>query len=139
MTTVLRCWTLLLAVGVAAGGGCSQAVGPSPAQAYRSVTLAQLKLVAAAIELFRGAVGRYPTDAEGVAVLVKPPADKKAAEKWSSFGPFLGGGQVPVDGWNRPIRYQRLPKSPAGFRVWSVGPDGADGTADDVVQKGGSQ
>ena len=51
------------------------------------------------------------------------------------FEPKLGvarwvrGGRI-VDAWERPLRYV-----PAGkrFRLWSVGPDGVSGNADDIV------
>ena len=44
---------------------------------------------------------------------------------------FAAAVAPPPDPWGRPFRYARV--TPTGpVRIWSVGPDGIDGTADDV-------
>ena len=60
----------------------------------------QLKSTLSAVELFREDVGRYPTTAEGLAVLVKEPA---GVEGWT--GPYLEGPSSLNDPWGRPIIY----------------------------------
>ncbi len=80
---------------------------------------------------YRIDMGAYPATGEGLAALVTAPAS--AAERWR--GPYLDtpGGKLPVDPWGRPYEY-RFPgtKNPAGYDLYSKGPDGAPDTADDV-------
>lgn len=76
-------------------------------------------------------VGNFPSTAEGLNALVTPPANK--AERWR--GPYAAapGGQLPVDPWGEPYRY-RYPgtKNKNGYDLFSVGPDKAEGTEDDI-------
>jgi hypothetical protein len=60
------------------------------------------------------------------------PADGQGAGKWS--GPYLLGEGSPKDPWGRPYRL-RVPSihDPEGADFWSAGPDGIDGTSDDIV------
>jgi hypothetical protein len=68
--------------------------------------------------LYRIKFGRYPTSAEGLAALAKPPAGKK---------PLMEN--VPRDPWGYAYLYLR---SETRFVVLSLGPDGEVGTSDDV-------
>jgi len=43
---------------------------------------------------------------------------------------WLSGGKF-VDSWDRPIQYSTVGE----FKVWSLGPDGVSGTADDIRYK----
>jgi prepilin-type N-terminal cleavage/methylation domain-containing protein len=44
--------------------------------------------------------------------------------------PIWMEGGVYVDGWSRPLGYQPSGKT---FKLWSNGPDGVSGTADDLM------
>lgn len=78
---------------------------------------------------YRMAVGRFPTTEEGLAALVRAP--EGAGERWK--GPYLETSKVPVDPWGKPYQY-RYPgtKNPSSYDVFSLGPDGQEGTADDI-------
>ncbi|MBX9794710.1 MAG: type II secretion system major pseudopilin GspG, partial [Burkholderiaceae bacterium] len=52
------------------------------------------------LELYKLDVGRFPTTEEGLDALIKRPA---SANGWA--GPYLKGGAVPMDPWNKPYRY----------------------------------
>ncbi len=47
---------------------------------------------------------------------------------------LLAKNQQPLDAWQRPLRIAFAGKiyGTSGFGIWSVGPDGVDGTADDL-------
>ena len=63
--------------------------------------------------------------------LVTKPGDAAIANRWE--GPYLEGGKVPLDPWGREYRFAAPGKhNPDMFDVWSTGPDGQDGTADDI-------
>lgn len=73
-----------------------------------------------AAELFKLDVGRFPTNEEGLDVLVSRPA---AATGWN--GPYLKGA-VPLDPWGRPYQYEN-PGKRAQIEIFSLGADGAPG------------
>ncbi|HET7535668.1 MAG TPA: type II secretion system major pseudopilin GspG [Candidatus Didemnitutus sp.] len=76
-------------------------------------------------------LGDYPSTAEGIAALITAPANK--ADQW--HGPYIEtpGGRAPTDPWGEPYRY-RYPgtKNKGSYDLYSVGPDKAEGTDDDI-------
>ena len=81
--------------------------------------------VASALKTFEVDVGRYPTTEEGLQALMEAPD----VAGWR--GPYLE--RVAADAWGRPLVY-RCPGTdhPVEFDLFSVGPDGVEGTADDI-------
>ena len=57
-----------------------------------------------------------------------PPAGLSQVVSAVGHPEWIQGGSF-VDGWERPFRYA---VSDRQFRLWSLGPDGKDGTEDDV-------
>jgi general secretion pathway protein G len=89
----------------------------------------QLESVAAAVEMFRSDVGRYPTAGEGLAALVDEPTD---AEGWT--GPYLKSASALKDPWSGQILYRT--SDDETFGVVSLGSDrkeGGTGTKRDLV------
>jgi general secretion pathway protein G len=89
----------------------------------------QLESVAAAVEMFRADVGRYPTEAEGLVALVNEPAD---IEGWT--GPYLKSTNALKDPWTGDILYRAI--DDGTFEVVSLGSDrktGGTGTKRDLV------
>ena len=88
----------------------------------------QSQILALAVERFRIDTGRLPTPAEGLTVLLtRPPG----LAEWK--GPYVK--QLRADPCGRPYLY-RVGAARSGeseFRVLSVGPDGREGSADDLV------
>jgi general secretion pathway protein G len=90
----------------------------------------QIQSFASALDLFYLDAGRYPTSAEGLAVLVRPTTGVTA---WN--GPYLKGGVVPADPWGKPYVY-RSPGEHGAYDVVSFGSDGQEGgtgTAADIT------
>ena len=83
----------------------------------------QLDTVAAAVELFRSDVGRYPTTAEGLQALLTDPG---GVESWT--GPYLKDPKAVNDPWNRPLIY-KLDAASNTFVVQTLGADGKPGGA----------
>ena len=46
----------------------------------------------------------------------------------AGYDPYLNK-EIPVDPWGNPYQYE---SDGENFRIWSLGPDGSDGTADDI-------
>lgn len=109
-------------------------VGPRLfAQLDRSKTTTarlQIRSLEAALETMRLDIGRLPTEAEGLPLLMQ--ADPQQIAGWS--GPYLDKA-LPSDPWNRPYIYQPpssaadgTPGAPeARARVISYGADGQEG------------
>ncbi len=86
----------------------------------------QVETVAAAVEVFRSDVGRYPTKAEGLSSLLAEPGDTTG---WT--GPYLKSPKVLKDPWGHDIAYA-LADDGQSFTVTSYGADGrAQGTGVD--------
>lgn len=80
------------------------------------------------VSLYKLHTRNYPTS---LTDLVEKPSDEAIAKRWE--GPYLEGGKVPLDPWDREYRFTVPGKhNTETFDVWSVGPDGQDGTEDDI-------
>jgi general secretion pathway protein G len=76
-------------------------------------------------------VGRYPTTDEGLAALISPPGTLPNPDKWE--GPYTKNTVTDPDPWGNPYQYRSPSEnSQDGYDLWSMGPDGASGTDDDI-------
>jgi len=75
-------------------------------------------------------VGSFPSTAEGLDALRTAPPGKAA--RWR--GPYVEENLwPPLDPWGNPYQYQYPGTKNAGsYDLWSMGPDGQNGTADDI-------
>jgi general secretion pathway protein G len=91
-------------------------------------TRARIGALKTPLELYRQHVGVYPTTLND---LLTPPASPGSAARWA--GPYVTNLDDLKDGWDHPFRY-RAPgiKNPGQYDLWSIGPDGVDGTKDDI-------
>ncbi len=78
---------------------------------------------------YRMNLGSYPTTEEGLKALLIAPEGK--ADRWK--GPYLKDDKALTDGFSHPYGY-KFPgtHNPSKYDLWSFGPDGVDGTADDI-------
>ncbi|MEI8243267.1 MAG: type II secretion system protein GspG [bacterium] len=93
----------------------------TPALSYDGRTRQTLGVLRTQLECFRRDCGRYPTEAEGLWALVLNPG----LTNW--FGPYLQ--KVPPDLWRHRYYYSQTHDAVC---LWSSGPDGLSGTADDI-------
>jgi type II secretion system protein G len=90
----------------------------------------QIGLLKKAIDAYRADTGTYPTTEQGLQALRLLPGGKASPDGWA--GPYLDK-DVPLDPWQRPFHYRYPGTHTAGQPdIWSLGPDGIDGTADDI-------
>ena len=99
-------------------------------------TKAMVASIETAIETYNMHIGHYPSEEEGnlEALRVKPTFESEEVEAmWR--GPYLK--KEPRDAWRNTFNYE-LSVAGAGeaqaqpYRLWSNGPDGTDGTEDDI-------
>jgi len=89
-------------------------------------TIIQIGFIEGAIDRYRLEMNRYPEKLED---LWEEPSDTDEAQKWGS--PYME--KVTEDNWGN--SYEYLPegeKNPDKYDLWSNGPDGEDGTEDDI-------
>jgi len=118
---VLLVLVILVILGSMAGIFIRGAQRQARADAARS----QIGVFEQAVKMYELNVMSYPATGQGLSSLIQAPGDIAG---WS--GPYLDRGNVPPDPWGNPYQYGLL--DPDNFRIWSFGPDGVDGTADDV-------
>lgn len=93
---------------------------------------AQIKMFKGSLETFRLDVGRFPTQAEGLAALNQAPAEERAKARWR--GPYLDQ-DLPRDPWDTPYVYSLPGANGQPFALYSLGADGkrgGEGTDADV-------
>ena len=95
------------------------ALAPAPSKEVRAVT--SLWSVRTALEEFREDCGRYPSEAEGLQTLAMPPD----VPGWA--GPYID--MLRPDPWHRPYCYHVTSNT---VSLCSAGPDGIEGTPDDI-------
>lgn len=121
--TLLEMLVVLVIIGLLAS-----LVGPrlfSKVDASKVQTAqAQVKMLKGALETFRLDVGRFPTEAEGLAVLNAAPADEKVRGRWR--GPYLDEA-LPADPWGHPYQYSIPGANGQPFALYSLGADGKRG------------
>lgn len=94
-----------------------------PDQARVTVAKADLRTIAAALNVYRLDNGDYPTTEQGLAALTERPSVPPAPVNWH------GEGYLPepaMDPWGRPYVYVS-PGADGGFDLYSLGKDGEPG------------
>lgn len=84
----------------------------------------QVKMLKGALETMRLDTGRYPTQEEGLALLVEQPSDAKLSQRWK--GPYLDDG-LPDDPWGNAYQYSPKSNGTHAFALFSLGADGKTG------------
>lgn len=117
---------MIVAIIIAAlAGMVLPRVWPASDAAKTHIAQGDIAGIEVALKLYRLHHNRFPTTAEGLDVLLQ----HARVGGWD--GPFLE--KKPIDPWGQPYRY-RYPgtHNPAGFDLWSAGPDQREGSADDI-------
>ncbi len=133
--TLIEILLVLAIIGMLAGVAIVSLIGTREG-AKKDATKAMLTSIETAIETYNMHIGHYPTEEEGnlTALRVKPTFEsEQVGEMWR--GPYLK--KEPRDAWRNTFNYE---VNVAGtdeaqaqpYRLWSNGPDGVDGTEDDV-------
>lgn len=92
-------------------------------KAKRDIAKAKMRDIENAVERFCIDCGRYPTDAEGLEVLINPPEDVE--EKW--MGRYLKLSEL-LDPWKNPYIYvEEGERNPGSYDLISFGADGREG------------
>ncbi|MDZ4828804.1 MAG: type II secretion system major pseudopilin GspG [Phycisphaerae bacterium] len=101
-------------------------------KADKKITVAQIKGFEGALDMFKADLKRWPSEEEGLAVLWNKDALANDDDKAKWGGPYMKEPK-PKDGWGHPWVF-RIPSQTSGlaFDIVSSGPDGLEGTEDDI-------
>ena len=124
--TLIELLVVLVILGLLAGIVAPNFIGQSD-KARIDTTKTQIEQLSAALDMYRLEIGRYPNSSEGLDALIQAPS---GAERWK--GPYLKKKELPKDAWGNEFQY-RSPGENGPFDIISQGPDGQEGSEDDVV------
>lgn len=119
---------LVLVILVLLGGTASLFFVRIQTSAFQDAARNQINQFKQALDLYRMDVGMYPSDQQGLEVLIAPPADLSNPAKWR--GPYIKG-TIPRDPWENPYKYSLLDAE--NVQIVSFGADRAEGTQDDIA------
>ncbi|RMH79736.1 MAG: type II secretion system protein GspG [Acidobacteria bacterium] len=95
-------------------------------EAKVEATKVQLKAVKDALEQYKLDNAFYPTTEQGLRALVEKPTTPPVPQRWRQYL-----DKVPKDAWDRELIYMS-PGLGRAFELRSMGPDGKEGTEDDI-------
>jgi general secretion pathway protein G len=101
--------------------------GPSP---YARIMAAHIDITTLqnCLAAFHKDNGYYLRGTNGLLALMQKP---DGATNW--HGPYFDPPQLPIDPWGNAYQYAYPGKhNPTGYDLWSAGPDGKSGDADDI-------
>ncbi len=125
---------IVIAILLAIGGLVVVNLIPRSEQAKTDLQSVQLKQIASAIDQFRLDMDRLPTEEEGIEVLWDGERIEDDTERQRYRGPYLTA-PVRADRWGNVLAY-RFPgeiRGEAYYDLVSFGPDGEEGTDDDLT------
>jgi len=121
---------LVLAILVIIASFAVMAYGPIQRSAKIRAARTQISMFESPLQAYRLSVGDFPSTAQGLEALRTPPSDLPNQDKWE--GPYLGK-PIADDPWGQPYQYEHPGKHGNDIPdIWSLGPDGADGSDDDI-------
>lgn len=90
--------------------------------------LSDFKSLDSALGLYKVNAGNFPTTQQGLLALKDKPTTEPRPHRWSQVM-----SRVNNDPWDHPYIY-RYPskKNPSEYEILSIGPDGQEGTDDDI-------
>jgi general secretion pathway protein G len=119
---------LVLAILVVLASMVVTMYGGTQEGALKNAAKGQIGILKSAITLYKFDTRNYPADFSN---LTAKPADANIANRWN--GPYLDSTKTPLDPWDHEYKFVAPGKhNPDSFDVWSMGPDGQDGTGDDI-------
>lgn len=124
---------IVIAIILALSGLVGVALFQRFKEAKRGICETQMRQIQSALKDFQFVFERYPTDEEGLAVLWSKDALTADGDqtKWRKFME----DPAPNDAWKHPWGYKQVSShgDEEKYDLWSNGPDGEEGTDDDIV------
>lgn len=119
---------LLLAAAILSANLGSSSYSQQAEVTKENRALSDLDLIRRSLLIYKVVSSAFPTTEQGLKALTTAPRVEPIPVKWRVLLE-----EIPSDPWDRECRYKQ-PSAESGkpFDLWSAGPDGLDGTADDI-------
>jgi general secretion pathway protein G len=129
--TLIEILVVVIIIGILAALVIPKYAGRTE-QARNAATKTQIDtLFSSALDMYEADNGNYPSTEQGLQALRVQPNTEPVPKNWK--GPYLKK-DVPLDPWGKPYVYTYPgTHNPGGYDLYSVGPDGQEGTDDDVT------
>lgn len=125
--TFLEIMFVVVIIGILLAVAVPQFTGRSQEAQIRAAEVS-MRNISTALAEFEMRVGRFPTTNEGLGALVERPPNV-SENVWRR--PFLD--ETPRDPWGNEFHYRSPGQHrPDSYDLWSAGPDGQEGTDDDI-------
>lgn len=131
--TLIELMLVVIIIGVIAAIAVPRMAGRTE-RAKRVAAKADLASLSTALDGFELDLGRYPSSEEGLPALVVTPGTLSPEDGWK--GPYMR--EIPKDPWGHPYVYKCPGERSIDFDLASLGPDGEEGTQDDVYNTAGT-
>lgn len=106
-----------------------QTIHPISQASRTKIAIAQICVISSAIASYQMTIGIFPTTEQGLQALYEKPIIPPIPQNWD--GPYME--REPIDPWGKPYQYRYPSIHGKKFDLWSFGPDGKDGTDDDIT------
>ncbi|NOY41557.1 MAG: type II secretion system major pseudopilin GspG [Planctomycetes bacterium] len=117
---------LVLVILVILGSLSASVFTSTQDQANLKAVSAQVGMIKTPIDLYRLNMNKYPEELKD---LWEEPEDEDLVEKWGA--PYID--EIGEDPWGNDYQYRAEGEmNPDGYDFWSDGPDGEEGTDDDI-------
>lgn len=120
--TLVEIMAVIIIIGLLAAIGAVNFLGQTD-KARVITTKANLKMLHHSVAQFKMDTGRYPTQEEGLNILVEQPSDVTNYQQ----GGYLDSTTVPKDAWGHDFIYVAYPESGKPYVIVSDGADGQEG------------
>ena len=128
--TLIELLLVVVIIGILAAIVAPRLIGRSE-EARVAAAQADLKTLGNQLAAYEVDNGRFPTTAQGLAALLLQPTGNPAPKNWK--GPYIDAKELPVDPWDSPYKYiYPGQRNPNGYDLLSNGPDGLEGSEDDI-------
>ena len=136
-----KSFSFLVLLGMASiMAGCGEEKEPTPTQKWGpDVQSVREKIfrdgtITRQLNDYRMHAGQYPTTEQGLKALFKRP---QGVDPKSWAGPYIENEDEIKDKWGNELHYacpgKTYPDKTDQYDLWSLGPDGQDGTKDDIL------
>lgn len=134
--TLIEIMVVVVIMGLLAGV-ITVAVMRNVDKARLQTAATQLGALGQALDSFKLDCGFYPSTEQGLDALINRPSVGRQCKNWQEGG-YLQRRQLPLDPWSN--NYQYLSpgtNNSTSYDIWSMGPDGQDGSGDEITNWGG--
>ncbi|MDI6732585.1 MAG: type II secretion system major pseudopilin GspG [Planctomycetota bacterium] len=127
--TLIELLMVVIIIGILAAMVVPRFVGVGD-KSRKKVAFANITTISSALGRYEMENGMFPTTEQGLKALMEKPTSSPIPKEWS--GPYLN--EEPTDPWKEKYQYSCPPqRGRTDFDLWSLGPDGKDGTEDDIT------